>query len=99
MHIKTWCIHGAQLSHERAVHRIGTCLKATSDKEIILKPDGSRGIEWYVDADIAGGWDTADSGNSETVLSRTRHLIIYTNCPDLFCSKLQTELKLFTTEE
>ena len=34
-----------KLPHERAVHRIGRYLKATKDKGIIFRPDGSKGLE------------------------------------------------------
>ena len=60
-----------KLSHERVVHRIGRYLKATRDKWIIYNPKSKNGVEWYVHADFAGGWDKADSGNPEAVLSRT----------------------------
>ena len=47
---------------------------------------------------IAGGWDKADSGHPEAVLSRTGYVLMYANCSVLFCSKLQTEIALSTTE-
>ena len=85
--VARFCI-APKLSYERAVHRIGRYLKATKDKEIIFTPDGDKGLECYVDADFAGGWDKADSGNPEAVLSRTGYVLMYANCPVLFCSKL-----------
>ena len=87
-----------KLSHERAVHRIARYLKATKDKGIIYDPKSVKGVECYVDADFAGGWDKADSGNPEAVLSRTGYVLMYANCPVLWCSKLQTEIALSTTE-
>ena len=87
-----------KVSHERAVHLIGRYVKATKDKRIIFESDRNKGLECYVDADFAGGWDKADSGNPEAVLSRTRYVLMYVNCPVLFCSKLQTEIALSTTE-
>ena len=65
---------------------------------ISFKPDGSRGIECYVNADFAGGWDKADLGNPEAFLSTTGHVLMYDSCPVLFYSKLQIEIALFTTE-
>ena len=44
-----------KLSHERAVIRIGKYLIGTADKGIIFKPDKSKGLECFVDADFAGG--------------------------------------------
>jgi len=51
-----------------------------------------------VDADFAGGWDKNNSGNPEAILSRTGYVLMYTKYPVLFCSKLQTEIALSTTE-
>lgn len=81
-----------KLSHERAVHRIARYLKGTKDKGIIYDPKATHGIECYVDADFAGGWDKADSGNPEAVLSRTGYTLMFANCPVLCVSKLQTEI-------
>ena len=92
-----FCI-APKLSHEKAVYRIGRYLKATKDKGMIFTPGGDKGLECYVDADFAGGWDKADSGNPETVLSRSGYVLMYANCPVLWCSKLQTEIALSTTE-
>lgn len=44
-----------KLLHERAIIRQGKYLNGTKDKGIIFKPDPSRGLECYVDADFAGG--------------------------------------------
>ena len=58
-----------KLIHEQAVKRICRYLKGTSDKGIILKPDPSRGIECYVDASFATGWDKTRSDDATTILS------------------------------
>ena len=50
-----------------------------------LKPDMTKGIECFVDADLAGGWDQIDSGNPDIVLSRTGFV-------------MQSEIALSTTE-
>ena len=81
------------------MHRIGRYLKATKDKGMVFTPNGDKGLECYVDADFAGGWDKADSRNPEAVLSRTGYVLMYAKCPVLFCSKLQTEIALSTTED
>ena len=87
-----------KLSHERAVHRIARYLKATKNKGIILDPKSKHGAVCYVDADFAGCWDKANSGSAEAVLSRTGFVILYANCPVMWCSKMQTEIALSTTE-
>ena len=87
-----------KLSHERAIQRIGKYLIGTLDKGIIFKPDITKGVECFVDADFAGGWNQADAIDAGSVLSRTGYVIMYAGCPLTWCSKLQTEIALSTTE-
>ncbi|KAL7447624.1 hypothetical protein ACHAXS_000022, partial [Conticribra weissflogii] len=87
-----------KLSHERAIKRICKYLLDTADKGLIYKPNLSRGVECYVDADFAGGWASGDNSNLESVLSRTGFVLMYAGCPIYWCSKLQTEIALSTTE-
>ena len=83
-------------SHEQAVMRIGCYLLSTCDKGMTYKPDSSKGLEVYVDADFAGGWDPANPGNAD--YSRTGSVIRYASCPIFWQSKLQTEIALSTAE-
>ena len=85
-------------SHERAVRYIGKYLLGTKSRGVKFEPDPTRGIECFVDADFAGGWNKVDSDNPENVLSRTGNVIFYAGCPVLWCSKLQTEIALSTAE-
>jgi len=55
-------------------------------------------LECYVDADFAGGWNKADANNADAVMSRTGYVLMYAGCPLTWCSKLQTEVALSTTE-
>ena len=87
-----------KLSHERAVKRIGKYLLDTKDKGLIFRPDISKGLECYVDADFAGGWKDGDHSSPESVLSRTGFVIMFAGCPITWQSKLQTEIALSTTE-
>ena len=68
------------------------------NKGIVFKPDTSKGVECYVDADFAGGWSKADADNSDNVLSRTGFVVFYAGCPIFWASRLQTEIALSTTE-
>jgi hypothetical protein len=61
-------------------------------------PDPTKGIEVYVDADFAGGWDPGDAMNADNVYSRTGYVIRYAGCPIYWQSKLQTEIALSTAE-
>ena len=85
-------------SHEQAIMRIGRYLLATKDKGIIYTPDSTKGLEVYVDADFAGGWDPENADDADTVYSRTGFVICYAGCPVFWMSKLQTEIALLTAE-
>jgi hypothetical protein len=85
-------------SHEQAVMRIGRYLLSTCDKGMICKPNSSKGLEVYVDADFAGGWDPADPGNADNIYLRTGFVIRYASCPIFWQSKLQTEIALLMAE-
>ena len=84
--------------HERGVRHIGKYLLATKERGLVFKPDSTKGIECFVDADFAGGWSKADASNPENVMSRTGYVIFYAGCPVLWASKLQTEIALSTAE-
>ncbi|KAL7523409.1 hypothetical protein ACHAXR_000164, partial [Thalassiosira sp. AJA248-18] len=55
-------------------------------------------LECHVDADFAGGWDSGDTSNPESVLSSTGFVISYAGCPIYWRSKLQSEITLSMTE-
>jgi hypothetical protein len=86
------------LSHEKAIKRLGRYLYHTSKEGIIYNPDISKGLECYVDADFAGGWQNADAEDADNVLSRTGMVLMYANCPIFWFSRLQTEIALSTAE-
>jgi hypothetical protein len=86
------------LLHEKAIKRLGRYLYHTKREGIVYDPDTSKGLECYVDADFAGGWQQADSDDADNVLSRTGMVIMYANCPIYWRSSLQTEIALSTAE-
>ena len=85
-------------SHERAIIRIGRYLLTSRERGIIYKPDTSKGLECYVDADFAGSWQKADAESADSVMSRTGYVLMYAGCPIHWVSKLQTEIALSTAE-
>ena len=87
-----------RLSNERAAKRIKRYLIDTKDKGMLFRPDISRDLERYVNADFAGGWKYGDHGSPESVLSRTDCVTMFAGCPIIWQSKLQTEITLSTTE-
>ena len=87
-----------KLSHEQAVKRIVRYLKGTVDRGLTLRPDSSRGVEFYVDADFAGSYKPETSAKPESLLSRTGYTIYFKGCSIIWVSKMQTEITLSTTE-
>ena len=87
-----------KLSHERAVKRIVRYLKGTREKGLVLRPDKSKGVQCFVDADFAGGHTPETSEDPVSVFSCTGYMICYYNCPITWVSKLQTEISLSTVE-
>ena len=85
-------------SHEQAITCIGGYLRHSRDQGIIFKPDKTKDVECYVDADFAGGWNQKDPDNASNLMSRTGFVIKYADCPIFFASKLQTEIALSTAE-
>ena len=77
---------------------LSTHLKGTQDKGIILQPGKGKDIEVYMDSDFAGNLDPKDKKDTDTVISRHRSVIMYTKCPLLQKSQLQTESDLSSTE-
>ncbi len=57
-----------------------------------------QGLEVFIDADFAGGWDPEDAENADSVYSCTGLVICYARCPMFWQSKLQTEIALSTAE-
>lgn len=85
-------------SHEQAIMRIAKYLIGTQGKGMIYNPDPNLGLEVYVDADFAGGWDPENASDADTLYSRTGFVIRHAGCPVLWTSKLQTEIALSTAE-
>ncbi len=69
--------------------RLGRYLLDTRKRGMIYKPDCSKGLECYTQA---------DASNAENVLSRTGYVIMHASCPILWVSWLQTEIALSTAE-
>jgi hypothetical protein len=65
---------------------------------MIYTPDSNQGIEVWVDADFAGGWDPSKAGDADNVYSSTGFIIYYAGCLIYWQSKLQTEIALSTAE-
>jgi hypothetical protein len=54
-----------RFSHEQATTHLGRYLSTTKDRGFGYEPDKSMGIECYVDADFAGGWNITTSADMQ----------------------------------
>lgn len=88
-----------KVEHGKAIRWLGRYLLGTRDKGTTFRPDKSRGLEVYVDADFMGNWDPKEAANDrDTARSRHGYIINYCGCPIVTKSQLQTEVCLSTTE-
>jgi hypothetical protein len=84
--------------HEEAVKRICRYLMKTKDKGLTLRPDKTRGLECFVDADWAGSWRHRSCNDLLSAHLRTGYVIMYAGCPIIWASKIQPLIALSTTE-
>jgi hypothetical protein len=88
-----------KMAHGDAVKWIGRYLKATKNEGTIMKPDPTKSLEVYVDADFAGNWDPELAGRDRsTARSRHGYYILYGGIPIAWKSSLQQEISLSSTE-
>ena len=57
------------LSNEKAFKRLERYLLHTKRDGIIYNPNTQKGLECYVDADFAGGWQHADSSYDGNIMA------------------------------
>ena len=87
-----------QQQHATAVKRICRYLLKTKDRGLIMRPDKTRGLECYVDADWAGSWQHRSCHDPTSARSRTGYVIMYAGCPIVWALKMHTLVALSTTE-
>jgi hypothetical protein len=84
--------------HELVVMKIGQYLFLTKERGMIYRPNSEKGLEVFLDANFAGGWDPQDAENADNIYSCTVFVICCTGCPMFWQRKLQTEIALSTAE-
>jgi hypothetical protein len=91
--------HQPKMEHAKAVKWIGRYLKGTRTEGMILRPDPTKQLEVFVDADFAGNWDP-DIAAKDRSTARSRHgyYICYGGIPIAWKSTLQQEIALSSTE-
>jgi flagellar biosynthesis regulator FlbT len=83
--------------HSEAIKWLGSYLKGTRDKGLILRPDRQSGLEVFVDADFVGNWDALDT-DQDSARSRHGYVIKYNGCLITWKSQMATEIALSSTE-
>ena len=90
--------HAPKASHASAVRRICRYLKGTADQGLIMKPSGDLTVDCYVDADFAGNWSVEDKQDPVSVKSRSGYVLMISDCPLHWVSKMQSEIAVSTLE-
>ncbi len=91
-------LNDPKLFHEQVITRIGQYLPETKEKGIKYKINQTKSLEWYVNANFAGGRDNTDPEDASNLTSRTGFVIKYADFPIYWKSKLQTEVVLNTAK-
>ena len=85
--------------HGNAAKWLGRYLLGTKDKGLIMRPDPTKGLELYCDADFAGAWDPElPREDIDTARSRHGYVLTYAGVPVLWKSQMQGEIALSSTE-
>jgi hypothetical protein len=86
--------------HELAIKQIARYLLITWVKGLglILPPKSTLSLDMYVDVDFAGRWHPDYAELHDSVLYRLGCIVTFCGCPITWCSKLQSEITLSTTE-
>ena len=90
--------HDPKKIHAKAIRWLARYLKGTRTEGFILRPDTSKGLEVYVDADFSGNWNKEDNLDRDSARSRHGYIIKYMNCPIVWKSQLQHEIALSSCE-
>lgn len=91
-------VHSPRRSHETALEQLGQYLKGTVEEGLVLTPTGKLSIDCFVDADFAGLWPHEDKSDPICVKSRSGYVICLSDCPVIWCSKLQHLIATSTME-
>ncbi|KAL7477079.1 hypothetical protein ACHAW6_002895, partial [Cyclotella cf. meneghiniana] len=85
--------------HGQAIIYMVHYLIKTSDLGLHFKRDVSKGFYCYADMEFLGEWNKDFAKlDPSTAKSRSGWFILYTNCLVIWCSKLQSQVVLSTTE-
>ena len=90
--------HCPKQSHAAGIKRILRYLRGTRTKGMHIFPTGKYNVDFFVDADFAGLWESENDQDPISVKSRTGFVFMLMGCPLLWMSKLQTQIALSIME-
>ena len=90
--------HSPKKSHATAVKMIVRYLARTQHLGTTIIPNGTLGLDCYVDADFGGLYKREPDSSSDSARSRTGYIIMLGGCPLTWKSQLQSEICLSTLE-
>jgi hypothetical protein len=85
-------------SHATAVKTIVRYLWATLDKGTIMKPTDELTVDMQLDADFAGLYSREPDTSEDAVRSPTGYILLFSGCPLIWKSQLQTFIAQPTLE-
>ena len=85
-------------THKVAAKHIFCYLKCTADEDILVTPNIDKGFKCYVNTNFAGTFTHMEAEDPSSCLSQTGYVIMCTNCPILWSSKMQSIITLLRTE-
>jgi len=90
--------HSPKKSHAAAVEMILRYLKGTSDRGLIVKPDGTFHLKCWVDADFAGLYGRESNDNPNAARSRYGYIATCGGFPVYWKSQLISKICLSTLQ-
>ena len=90
--------HNPKQTHARALKMIIRYLSGTADKGMIIKPNGTLGLDDWADCDFCGLFRRDPDDSPSSVKSRGAFLITLSDVPLIWKTQLHSEITLSTTE-
>ena len=86
--------------HAAAIENLTVYLPGTCNNKLILEPNRAKYFEAYDDAHFCGNWYRPTARDDTlTAKSQSGYVLIYSEGPIVWASKLQTDIALSSTEE
>ena len=87
-----------QLFHVKAVKRVAKCLIGMKHVGIEATINFSKGFVAFADSDFENVWNELETDNTDSLFSRTGHIICMFGFPITWCRRLQFRIALSSIE-